>query len=552
MNLSNYATKFLAPKAKAFEKTTKNPLLAQEKILSEILVRNRKTVYGEKYHFSRIKSSREYRASVPLTDCGLLRPYITRMINGEKRVLTADSPILYSVTSGSSGKPKFVPITKYSRRKKAEVLSLWAHYIFRDYPNIVRGKILAIVSPEVDSYTNSGVPYGAESGHGYKNLSRIIRRLYSLPYETFEIRDYDARYYSILRIALEDDITTIATMTPSTIVLLLQKLEEFKSDIIDDIEKGTLKASLQIDDNLRKVLEKPLRPNPERAGELRRIIREKKALLPKYIWPNIQLIECWKGGTVGMYLREFPRYFGNAPVRDFGYFSSEARCSIPITNEGAGGILAISGNFYEFIAKEKIGNKETQSLLCNELKEGKEYFIVLTTPGGLYRYNIDDLIRVNGFFNKTPIIEFVQRGLNVTSITGEKLYESQVVEAVRRAIDKSLVSLEFFTALIEPLKIPRYAFLVEFSKKPPDGKEKEFLASVDEELCKLNEEYEFNRKSQELEKPVLKVVCPGEFVRFRAKKVKEGMHDGQFKVPNLSSDMNFQKNFTIEEEIAID
>jgi len=550
-NLAYYATKLLAPKAKAFEEATTDPIKAQKKILFEILARNQKTEYSQKYNFSGIKSIAEYQEHVPLTDCEKLRPLIERMTKGEQQILTSDKPILFSVTSGSSGKPKFVPITNYSRSKKAEVMNIWAYHISRDHPRVTEGKVFAIVSPEVDGYTASGVPYGAESGHGYKNLSGALQRLYAVPYAVFDIKNYDARYYTLLRITMGENITNIATMTPSTIILLCQKIREVKDKIIEDIENGTLDEKLDIPPGIREALKRSMKPNPRRAGELKAILKKKGELLPKYFWPNLELIECWKRGTVGIYLREFPKYFGKVPVRDFGYVSSEARCSIPISDEDSGGVLAINANFYEFIPKEDIAKTKKRILLCDQLEKGKEYFIVLTTPGGLYRYSIDDLIRVERFFNKTPVIEFVQRGLNVTSITGEKLYESQVVEAVSKAQDKSKFLIKFFTASIELGKMPRYAFLVEFSENPTAEAKKEFLKSVEEELCKVSEEYEFNRKSQELEAPVLKVVAPGEFEKFRKKRVEEGAHDGQFKIPQLTPEVNFQKQFCVEEEIAL-
>ncbi len=552
INLAPFIIKAMAPAAMAFERATRDPLKAQRKILFEFLARNKNTEYGLKHNFAGVKSIGDYQRFVPLTDCELMRPYVARMTKGESDVLTLEKPILFSLTSGSSGQPKFVPITKYARAKKAEVINLWAYYILKDHPKITAGKILAIVSPEVDGFTPSGIPYGAESGHGYKNLPDAVKRLYALPYEVFEIKDYDARYYAILRIAMERNIATIATMTPSTIILLCQRIKKVKDDVMSDIEKGTLKKGLDISPGIRRVIEGNLKPNPKRASQLRRILAEKKELLPKYFWPRLELIECWKRGTVGLYLREFPKYFGGVPVRDFGYFSSEARCSIPISDEGAGGVLAVNSNFYEFIPREDVVKKEKRVLLCDRLEKGKEYFIVLTTPGGLYRYDIDDVIRVAGFFNKTPVIEFVQKGTNVTSITGEKLYESEVVEAVERAQDRHKLSIEFVTASIELRKMPRYIFLVEFSENPPARKKKDFLKSVEEELCSISEEYDFNRKAQELRPPALKVVASGEFERFRVKKVKEGAHDGQFKMPQLTSDINFQKNFKIEEEIFID
>jgi len=552
MNIIFYTLRLLALKAKTFESSTKDPAGSQNKVLQQIILRNRNTEYGRKYGFAGIKSLDEYRGSVPIVDYESLRPYVERMAKGENNILTADKPVFFSITSGSTALPKLVPVTDHSRRRKADVTSLWAYYIARDYPKIPEGKTLVIVSPEIVDYTVSGVPYGAESGHAYKNQPAAVKSLYSIPYEVFEIEDYDARYYTILRIAMGHNITNIATMTPSTIILLCQKIEKMRGDIIKDIQSGTLRKDLDIPPYIRTKLERRLRPDPKRADELERIVKEKKELLPKYFWPDLQLIECWKSGAMEVYLKALPQYFGDVPVRDFGYFSSEMRSSVPMNNKGAGGVLAVTANFYEFIPREDIVKKEQRVLLCGQLERGKEYYIILTTPGGLYRYNIDDVIRVDGFFNNTPVIEFVQKGTNVTSATGEKLYESQVAAAVKKAADRCGVALDCFVASVEHVNSTRYAFLVEFTNNPDHDKKKKFLAAIEEELCRVNEEYMFNRAAQELDRPVLKVLRAGSFEAFKEKKIKEGAPDSQFKLPQLTSSPDFQKNFDIFEEISMD
>ena len=551
MNLANIAIRMLAQKAKAFENATKDPMAAQKKILFEYLKRNKNTEYGKLYNFSKIKSIEEYRSLVPMSDCDSLRPYIERMTKGGTNILTVDKVILFGLTSGTTARQKFIPVTDYSRRKKADVADLWAYYIARDHPDLLKGKIFAIINTEVEGFTESGVPYGAESGHGYKNLPIPVRHLYVLPYPVFDILDYESRYYCILRIGMECDITTLATLNPSTIVLLCQKIDLWKDKIIDDIEKGTLRGDLDIPEVIRKSLTKSLKPNPKRGAELKTILKEKGELLPKYFWPNIQLIECWKGGTVKLYLKELPRYFGAVPIRDFGCLATEARSSIPMSDEGAGGVLAINTNFYEFVPKEDMSKKEKRFLLCDQLEKGKEYFLITTTPGGLYRYNIDDIIIVDGFFNKTPIIEFVQKGLNAVSITGEKLYESQVNEAINKAAEKHNLVIRFFSACPEISKPSRYIFLVEFNEDPPRDKKVALLKSIEEELYNQNGEYEYVRKAELLGPPVLKVVRRGDFEKYRAKKIAGGMRDSQFKAPELASDFDFPNNFNIEEEISI-
>jgi len=555
MNVAVLGLKYLlASKARTFEEATKYPIEAQTKVLFEYIDRNKNTEYGRLHKFSSIRSVSDYQTLVPLCDSETIRTYINRMMHGEQNILTKDKVIFFGSTSGTTSAPKFIPSTRYSESKKTQTLDLWSYYIARDHPDVLDGKILAIISPDIEGYTEAGIPFGAESGHGYRNLSALVKHLYALPYEVFEIKDYDARYYSILRIGMEHNVTDIATLNPNTLALLCQKIEPWRDIIIEDIRGGALSAKFDIPDHIRKRIGLALRPNPRRAAVLRDIAKERGRLLPKYFWPDLKLIECWKAGTMKLYLKDLANWFGDVPTRDIGCLATEARSSIPISDKGAGGVLAVQTNFYEFIPKEDMGKKKKRILLCDALAKGREYFIIVTTPGGLYRYNIDDIIRVDGFFNRTPVIEFVQKGLSSASLAGEKLYESQVNEALGRVLDRTKLSVEFFCAVAEPKSVmTRYIFLAEFCGRPVSRDEKRnFLKIMEEELRRENREYEFCRNAQLLKPPVLKTVAKGEFENYRIKRVSSGVHDGQFKAPELTSDAGFQDNFRIEEEITLD
>lgn len=430
-------------------------------------------------------------------------------------------------------------------------MDTWTYYLLRDHPKILNGKILAIVSPEKEGYTTSKIPFGAESGHAYKNMPGIIKNLYVLPYEVFEIKDYDAKYYCMLRIAMEQNVSAVAALNPSTIHLLCQRIEKIKDRVIDDIRYGTLNTELSLRYDIRKKIESRLRPNPARADELIRLSENRDGrLLPIDFWPNLDVIVCWKGGSVGVYISYFRKYFrDDISIRDFGYLSSEARVSIPMSDEGCCGVLSIASNFYEFVPRGEMKKKNRRFLLANQLEVGQEYYIILTTHGGLYRYNIDDIVKVTGSFNNTPIIEFKQKGSMVCSVTGEKVYESHINEAVNKAAEIIGANLQFFSAFIEWEIAPRYAFLIEIINDLTRKDKVGLLKNIEAELVRINVEYETKRRSQRLDHPVLKIVSRGTFEEYRARKVAEGSHDGQFKLPTLTSDTNFHKSFKIIEEI---
>ena len=128
------------------------------------------------------------------------------------------------------------------------------------------GRALVIVSPAVERHTAAGIPYGSASGFLYENASRMLRRAYAVPYDVFAISDYDAKYYMIMRHALDRNVTFLASPNPSTILRLLAVAAEYGETLIRDIRDGTISEDLAIEPALRRRLAARVRPNPARAN----------------------------------------------------------------------------------------------------------------------------------------------------------------------------------------------------------------------------------------------------------------------------------------------
>jgi hypothetical protein len=141
----------------------------------------------------------------------------------------------------------------------------------------------------------------------------------------------------------------------------------------------------------------------------------------------------------------------------------------------------------------------------------------------------------------------------VVSFTGEKLYESQVIAAVDQAFAPMSLSYEFIAAIGEVRDgTPRYVFLVEFDRPLPDSEARAMLVSLEEALHSYNIEYASKRESMRLDPPVLRIIKPGEFDRYRKRAVEKGKSDGQFKILRLTNDVRFAAEFEAEREIASD
>ena len=151
-----------------------------------------------------------------------------------------------------------------------------------------------------------------------------------------EIADYRARRYALMRLAVPERVTFIPGSNPNSIIKLFEIADEMKAELVRDIHDGTLT------DDGRHLAGDPRAPGPEaeadpdRARALEKQ-RRGRAAAADY-WPDLKLIGCWKGGTVGQFTSQLHDWCAEGLVlRDTGYMSSEAHVSIPITDAAARG-----------------------------------------------------------------------------------------------------------------------------------------------------------------------------------------------------------------------
>lgn len=514
---------------------TARPAEIQSKRLLRMIARNRDTSFGRDHRFGEVRCLRDYRERVPIAGYERLRPYVERAQSGEKNVLTAERVLMFTLTSGSTGQPKLIPVTATSRRNHRQVTRFWYHRALCDHADLFSGKLLGAVSPAMEGRTSGGIPFGAASGLIYQSSPSWIQNAFAVPYDVAEVKNFTAKYYLTMRLALEQDVTFLGTPNPTTILRLVDTVNRNKYDLIRDICDGTIHEACDVAPELRKKLASTLRKNPARARRLESLIKYDGTLRPKEYWPRLQLLGCWKGGTVGIRLKELGRWFGRTPVRDLGYMASEAQMTLPISDSGSAGILAIDENFYEFVPESEMDSSSPAVLTGSELEEGASYYILLTTPGGLYRYDINDVVRVAGFYNGTPLIEFVRKGRDMTNLTGEKLHVNQVIEAMQQAQSAAGVAVQHFRACADVEKFC-YAFAVELNGAMPRHEQlAHVLRELDASLCRLNLEYAQKRESNRLGAPILWIMKPGWFERKAAPAPESGARDVQLKSSLLGS-----------------
>ncbi len=226
----------------------------------------------------------------------------------------------------------------------------------------------------------------------------LVRTTYCMPAAASRIKDIESKYYVALRASCYRDVGTIIAANPSTILSMARLGDREKAVLIRDLHDGTIDAKWEIPAEVRRALRLRMAiPHRRAARRLERIVERSGRLLPRDYWPNLDFLSNWMGGTMKAYLRGYPEYFGETPVRDVGLIASEGRMTIPIEDGTPAGLLDIRHHYFEFIPEDQADRAEPETVEATELVEGRSYFIVLTTAGGLYRYNISDLVRCVGY-----------------------------------------------------------------------------------------------------------------------------------------------------------
>lgn len=547
-------------------KASKDPKKASMNTLREIIVYGKDTEYGREHGFDYILAAKDdaelyarYQEKIAPADYEDFRPLIERHKHGEANVLVPGKPVLYATTSGTTSQPKWIPISeKYLQTIYGKMTKVWLYNFIQNRPKVFYGKILSIVGKVVEGYAPDGTVFGSVSGVTQRDCPSFVKELYTNPQDVYRIEDYTARYYTLMRMAIEyPNLSLIVTANPSTIVEMQKNIAEFYDVYVEDIEKGTLNPDLNIPQDIRNAIQPWLEPNPKRAQELREIKKKYGTPLPKHYWPDLQILNTWKCGNTKVYLDKFEGSFPEQMLhQEFGYFMSECRFGI-VMDDTNYSTLFPHYHFYEFIAEEDIDKlNDTEALkkcrfyLLHELEQGKRYCPFVTTFAGLYRYNTNDLVEVGTPYFNAPRVFMIQKINGIVTMTGEKLHERQFIEAVKKAETESGVEVKFFIGFAD-LSISAYQFYYEFADQSiTQAVCDDFTKLVDKYLREQNVEYVAKRDSFRVKDPIGHMMVENSFEKFKAACIAEGARDGQFKLNLLLQDEKRHAKFKLLVKLA--
>ncbi|MDR2101953.1 MAG: GH3 auxin-responsive promoter family protein [Treponema sp.] len=527
------------------KRASKDALGAQEKTLRSIIAEAKDTVYGREHHFEDILKAgspealfERYRELVPVNDYENLKPYIERHKQGEPDILFPGKPKMYATTSGTTQEPKWIPITERYYQEVYKVMNqLWFYALIMNKPKVFYGKTLSIVGKAIEGAAPDGTVYGSISGISQRDIPGFMKVLHPAPADIFRISDYKARYYTIMRMGIEEDITLIITANPSTLIEMQNNANEFYDEYVQDIEKGTLSRNVPVPDDIRRILEERIRPNPKRAAELRALKARYGTVLPKHYWPHMQAVNVWFCGNTSIFFEKIKNSFPETCVfHEMGYFATECRPGIVLKSNSPDTVIFGHKVFFEFIHESELESENPRIYRLDEVKKGERYNMVVTTSAGLYRYNMNDLVEITGFLNEFPSLKLIQKVNGTVNITGEKLHERQFVEAVHAAEKETGNRVAFFIGFADTSRVS-YRFYYEFINADiTQEKAENFTRVLDTYLKKYNIEYEAKRSSNRLKAPETALLVQESFEKFKASCIDKGYRDGQFKVNLLMQD----------------
>ncbi|HUR11752.1 MAG TPA: GH3 auxin-responsive promoter family protein [Flavitalea sp.] len=469
-----------------------HPEDAQREVLQDLVTSAQYTEFGRKYNFSKLFSVNDFKKSVPIHDYETMKPYIQRQMGGEENVLWNTPIAWYAKSSGTtSEKSKFIPVSEESLQDchyKAAKDILTLYYNFNPDSDLLTGKGLVIGGSHTIHQVNDEVHYG--------DLSAVL--LQNTPFWGGWLR------------------------TPDLSVALMDEWEE-------KIEKLAVNT---IHENVTSISGVPTWT----MVLFRRILEMTGKSSISEVWPSLELY-MHGGVSFVPYREQMKKLIGKEINYLETYNASEGFFAAQDMPGQEGMLLFVDhGVFMEFMPVEEQGKDRPQTMGLSEVEMGKNYALIISTNGGLWRYQVGDTIT---FTSLNPFRVKVRGRLkHYINAFGEELIVDNTDKAIAIASGKTDAVVTDYTAA--PVYFGEqsngaHEWLIEFEKAPADMGN--FTNELDNALKLVNSDYEAKRyKDIALRMPVMNVLKKGTFAAWLKSKGKLG---GQHKVPRLSNERNY-------------
>ena len=472
------------------EKMRLQPVAVQEQQLMRLLDDAADTEWGRQYDYASISTISDYQKRVPISTYEDIKPYVERMIKGERDVLWQGKTKWFAKSSGTtSDKSKFIPVSKESLevchlQGGKDILTFFAANV--PDTNVFSGKMLTLGGSHQASDLNDASRVGDLSSIYLENVPFMAELFRTPPPEIALLSDFEEKLKRIAEFAVKENVTSLFGVPSWNMVLLRHILEYTGANTISEV------------------------------------------------WPNLEMFA--HGGISFDPYREQYKKLIPSPQMNYieTYNASEGFFAIQDDLKDKGMLLMLDyGVFYEFISMKEFGSDNPTLLTVKDVQLGVNYAIVISTNSGLWRYVIGDTVKFTSLYAHKIVI--TGRTTQFINAFGEEVIVNNTNEAMRITCEKLHASISNYSAapifMTEKRIKGRHQWLVEFDKIPEDLIT--FARVLDEELQKLNSDYEAKRyKNATLNALELVVGKEGIFNEWLKEQGKLG---GQHKVPRLAN-----------------
>ena len=467
------------------------PVAAQRNVLQHLVTQAQNTEFGRKYSFTKLFTVKDFKNRVPVHEYDDIKPYILRMMNGEENVLWNTPINWFAKSSGTtSEKSKFIPISEETLKEthfkgSKDVLTNY----YKNFPesDLLMGKSLVVGGSHQVNTINEEVQYGDLSAVLMQNTPFWGHWIRTPELSIALLDEWENKIEKLAQNTISENVTSLAGVPTWTIVLIKRILE----------------------------------------------ISGKKTL--KEVWPNLELY-VHGGVSFTPYREQLQRLVGE-PINYLEMYNASEGFFAAQNMPGDDGMLLFAdhGIFYEFMPVEEYGKADAKTFGLKEVELNKNYALVISTNGGLWRYLVGDTIQ---FTSLRPFkIKVTGRLKHYMNAFGEEVIVDNADKAIAIAAAKTNSIVSDYTAapvFFSEHENGAHEWLIEFDKAPVDMNE--FTFALDDALKSVNSDYEAKRyRNIALRMPLVHILEPGTFREWLKRKGKLG---GQHKIQRLSNERN--------------
>ncbi|MEU0797940.1 GH3 auxin-responsive promoter family protein [Amycolatopsis sp. NPDC005961] len=523
-----------------------DPAGEQRRVLADLLRHNASTAFGVAHELAAVRTLDDFKKAVPIGSYAEHRPWIERAAAGEHNMLTADRPGLFFTSSGSTGAHKKIPVTPAFMRTTffPFYLAAWAPLI-ECFPEVL-SRPDAVLNLKHDPLP---APPTVGSGRPHVGASQVdFGELFgeplsaepgtSAPWATLpvpvEAGAHLEKMYLRLRLAVECDVRLVIGINPAMVAALPYQLRQWWPRILREIRDGTAGGRPYV------------APNPGRAAELDRIAARRGTVRPADVWPHLSALFCWTTGLARLYLPRLREEFGaGVTVLPAPVAASEGPVGVALDRHPTAGSLVVNASVYEFVEAGQDLGPEVSTMELGELEEGREYHVVFSHIGGLYRYAVGDVVRVLDRVGGVPRVEYAGRS-TLSDAAGERLRDAQVVRALAAAT--AATGLELVNAACRVGDPAGYRFaLAPWRAGWTPAEHTRFTEALDDALCRESTGYRAAREGNRLTRASSLPLDSEAFQRDWQAAVAEGVRPTQVKDRLFRQDPEQWQRLTQEE-----